>query len=62
MAAVMVVVAGQCLLAVDGVIGVIHSQCDSGRRLGVVRDERIDQDAGQTVNSPPLAEIGIETG
>ena len=45
-----VVVERLLLLAMGGILGVIHVQHDHGRRLGVAGDEGLDEAFGQAVN------------
>lgn len=50
MVAVMVVVEGQRLLAVGGVVGMVHVQRDAARGVFIPGDELLDQGAGQAVD------------
>lgn len=56
-AAVMVVVEGQLLLAVGAVFGVLHIQDDHRGRLGITGDEGLDERLRQAVDI--LARAGV---
>ena len=58
---IVVVVEGQRLLAVGGIVRVVEVQGDGGRRFGIAGDELLHQSASQTVNIA-AAQRSLQTG